>query len=80
MGPPAIQRAPAQLGAASGRWLLVFSSLSSPDLTANVQVGWLWPALGCLCCLGSVQASQCSWSLVSVGPKAPARLSASTWE
>lgn len=80
MGPRAIQWAPAQLGAASGRWLLVFSLLSSPGLTANVQcsdrqVGRLWPAPGCLCCLGSVQASQRSWSLVSVGPKALARLS-----
>lgn len=80
MGPPAIQWAPAELGAASGRWLLVFSPLSSPGLTAHVQcsdrqVGRLWPALGCLCCLGRVQVSQRSWSLVSVGPKALVRLS-----
>lgn len=37
MGPPAILWALGQPGAVSGHWLLVFSPLSSPGLTANMQ-------------------------------------------
>lgn len=49
MGPPAIQWALGQLGAASGHWLPVFSPLSPLALTASMQCSM---TLGCLCRFG----------------------------
>lgn len=56
MGPPAIQWALGQLGAASGHWLPVFSPLSPLALTASMQCSMMGRQLLAACAgLGSVQ-------------------------
>lgn len=75
--PPAIWWAPGQLGDASGHWLPVFLPLSPSGLTASVQCSVTGRQGGCVASSwlsvlvwAVYKASQHSWSLVSVVPKA----------